>query len=188
MSKVMSLASHYVQQVSKLFVSVCFGAAFILTVYQVFSRFVLSSSWMLSIFPGANRFTFIWIEEAIRYLFVWGVFIGAAVVYKLRQHATVELVTHMLPAKVKTVLSAIVELICIGFFILLIAKGWDIAKVAGIQRSPSLKINMFYMYSSIVVCSAFCLIHSVNDLVNILSGRASDGNDDNSSPANEVHA
>lgn len=186
MYKWTSAISHYVQQLSKFLVCICFGFAFLLTVYQVFSRFVLNSSWMLSIFPGANRLSFTWIEELIRYLFIWGVFIGAALVYKLRQHATVDLVSHFLPKKVKSVLDIFVELICIGFFVLLLVKGIDMAEVAKMQRSPSLKINMAFMYSSLIVCSVFCLIHSVNFLVMRLSGRSED--DGNKSPAEEVHA
>jgi TRAP-type C4-dicarboxylate transport system permease small subunit len=139
------------------------------------------------IFPNANRLAFTWIEELIRYLFIWGVFIGAALVYKMRQHATVDLVTHLIPTKTKAVLEVIVELICIGFFILLLWKGIDMAKVAHLQRSPSLKIHMSYMYSSIVVCSVFCLIHSVHFLTMRLTGRTAENEDNEQSSSGEVH-
>ena len=183
-----SAVSHYVNQLSKLVVSLCFGIAFVLTVYQVFSRFVLNSEFMLGIFPGANRLSFTWIEEMIRYLFIWGVFVGAALVYKLRGHATVDMLNHVLPTKWKTGLMIVSELICIGFFVLLAVKGLDMAQVAKMQVSPSLGINMFYMYISIVVCSVFCLIHSVHFLLYRLSGRAESEQGGTAVQKEEVHA
>jgi TRAP-type transport system small permease protein len=73
-----------VNKASQVVIFVFFVTAFLSTVYQVFSRFVLQSAFVQKILPivDFSVFNLTWIEELIRYLFVWIVFLGIGVVYK----------------------------------------------------------------------------------------------------------
>lgn len=117
-----------------------------------------------------SSFNFPWMEEFVRYLFVWTVFLGITVVYKMKGHAQVELITNFLPAKWKRVFAIAVELFNSLFFLILLIKGMDMVIITNGQLSPSLQINMAWMYISMLCCAFFCLIHSILFLFEELTG------------------
>ncbi|MBD1380604.1 TRAP transporter small permease [Metabacillus arenae] len=139
-----------------------FIVAFLATVYQVFSRYIINSPFLAQVLPAVDfgLFNFTWIEELIRYLFVWIVFLGIGTVYKEKGHAHVELLLLYLPKVWQKRLIFIIECINASFFILLIYLGAAILKTTSLQVSPSLNINMTTVYMSIFFCSLICLVHS----------------------------
>lgn len=159
--------SEKINQVSQFFLIVFFVIAFLSTVYQVVSRFILQSTLLKSSLPmiDFSIFNLTWIEELIRYLFVWIVFLGIGIVYKNRGHAQVEILHHYISKKLKGKLLMFIEIVNSGLFLFLIVYGWSILKFTSQQISPSLGINMTLIYCSVLICSIICLIHS---LVNIL--------------------
>lgn len=171
--KAIQLLSHWTDRVCRYFMVSFMGLAFIFTVYQVISRYVVQSSWMASVLSEATlaELNFPWMEELIRYLFVWIVFLGVGVVYKLKGHAHVEIVINFLPQAWKHRFAIVVEAINAVFFAILFLKGLDMLKITSVQVSPSLQMNMAYMYFSIVVSSVICFVHSLCFLVQDLAGK-----------------
>ncbi|MED3907310.1 TRAP transporter small permease [Geobacillus thermodenitrificans] len=158
--------SKMVDKVSRYVMIFFFIIAFLATVYQVFSRYIINSKMLLSTFPNLDLsiLNFPWIEELIRYLFIWIVFLGIGIVYREKGHAHVELLLNYLPNKWKNRLIFIVECINIFFFVVLAYLSGKILKIISLQVSPSLNINMSMMYVSILVCSVICFIHSIDHL------------------------
>lgn len=171
--KAIQLLSHWTDRVCRYFMVALMGLAFIFTIYQVLSRYVVQSSWMAKVLSEATlaELNFPWMEELIRYLFVWIVFLGVGIVYKLKGHAYVEIVINFLSPAWKRRVSILVEAINAVFFVILFLKGLDMLKITNVQVSPSLQINMAYMYVSIVACSVICFIHSVCFFVQGLAGK-----------------
>ncbi|WP_134703856.1 TRAP transporter small permease [Ammoniphilus sp. YIM 78166] len=165
--KALHFISHWTDQACRYVMVLFMGLAFICTIYQVFSRYVLQSSFVMSLMSGANLagFNFPWMEELIRYLFVWVVFLGVATVYKLKGHAHVEIVINFLPKVWKRRFAILVEAINVVFFALLFIKGLEMLKITNGQLSPSLQLNMAYMYTAIVACSLICFVHAVSFLL-----------------------
>ncbi|QCJ44645.1 TRAP transporter small permease [Bacillus sp. S3] len=163
----MTEMSKKVNRASQMLLILFFVIAFVSTVYQVFSRFVLQSSLIQNMLPMVDFsvFNLSWIEELIRYLFVWIVFLGIGMVYKSKEHAQVEILLHYLPEKWKGKLQVLVEVINSAVFLFLIVYGWSILKFTSQQISPSMGLNMTLIYGAVFVCSLICLIHSI---VNIL--------------------
>jgi len=110
-------------------------------------------------------FNLSWIEELIRYMFVWIVFLGIGIVYKSKEHAQVEILLHYMPERLKGKLQVLIEVINSAVFLFLILYGWSILKFTSQQLSPSMGLNMTLIYGSVLVCSLICLLHS---FVNIL--------------------
>jgi TRAP-type C4-dicarboxylate transport system permease small subunit len=48
-----------------------------------------------------NNTSFLWAAEAALWIFVWVVFLGAAVLFHKRQHMIVDIIEYLLPAKIK---------------------------------------------------------------------------------------
>jgi TRAP-type transport system small permease protein len=176
MSRSLFNLSGLVDLVAKCLMAICLGIAFVGTLYQVASRYVLNSSFFVRLFPDFNTstFSFPWLEELVRYLFVWAVFFGIVVVYKLKGHAHVEVIVNRLSGKFKVWVEVVIEAINCVLFIVLLVKGIEMAKITNGQISPLLGINMSFMYVSIIVCSIFCLIHAVAFTVKHLTGKNED--------------
>lgn len=163
----MTELSQKVNKASQFLLIVFFVIAFVATVYQVFSRFVLQSSIVQKTLPMVDFsvFNLSWIEELIRYMFVWIVFLGIGIVYKSKEHAQVEILLHYMPERLKGKLQVLIEVINSAVFLFLILYGWSILKFTSQQLSPSMGLNMTLIYGSVLVCSLICLLHS---FVNIL--------------------
>ncbi len=169
--KALQFISHWTDQACRYIMVFFMGLAFLCTIYQVFSRYVLQSSFVMNVFSGVDLagFNFPWMEELIRYLFVWIVFLGVATVYKLKGHAHVEIVINFLPKAWKRRFAITVELINLVFFAILFIKGLEMLKITNGQLSPSLQFNMAYMYTAIVACSLICFMHATSFLLQSLS-------------------
>ncbi|CAH0189825.1 TRAP transporter small permease [Peribacillus sp. Bi134] len=160
-----------INQISRFFLIFFFIIAFLSTVYQVFSRFILQSMMLKKALPMVDFsiFNLTWIEELIRYLFVWIVFLGIGIVYKSKGHAQVEILHHYLPEIFKNKLLAFIEIVNSFLFLFLIVYGWSILKFTSQQISPSLGINMTFIYGAVLICSLTCLIHSSVHLLGLVS-------------------
>jgi TRAP-type transport system small permease protein len=158
--------SSKIDQISRFIMITFFIIAFVATVYQVFSRFVLQSSLVTNSLPMIDFtiFNLTWIEELIRYLFVWIVFLGVGTVYKSKGHAKVEILHSYLPGKWKIRISGIVEIINSALFIFMIFYGYRILKFTSQQISPSMSLNMSLIYCTVLVFSVVCLVHSLANL------------------------
>ncbi|OCA92852.1 TRAP transporter small permease [Pseudobacillus wudalianchiensis] len=158
--------SSKIDKASRVTMICLFAAAFIGTVYQVISRFILQSSTMKEMLPmiDFSVFNFTWIEELIRYLFVWTVFLGIGTVYKHKGHARVEILTHYLSEKWRVRLAGLIEVINSALFVFLIVYGLSILTFTSQQISPSLGLNMIWIYGAVVVSSIICFIHSITHL------------------------
>jgi TRAP-type transport system small permease protein len=167
MDTFVSTLSRKIDRFSKVMMIALFMAAFIVTVYQVFSRFVLQSALVRNSLPMIDftRFNLTWGEEMIRYLFVWIVFLGIGIMYKTKGHAQVEILYHYLSDKYKVVLSYVVESINTLLFLFLILFGSRILAFTSQQISPAMGINMTLIYSTVLVCSVFCLVHCLANFV-----------------------
>ncbi|MCM3568543.1 TRAP transporter small permease [Neobacillus mesonae] len=167
--------SQKVNKVSQAVLIILFVIAFLAAVYSVFSRFVLQSAFMRNMLPMVDFsiFNFSWIEELIRYLFIWIVFIGIGMVYKSKEHAQVEMLQHYLPEKMKRKVAVLVEVVNSAVFLFLIVYGSSILKFTSQQISPSMGLNMTLIYSSVLVCSIICLIHAVVNILGLVTSKDS---------------
>jgi TRAP-type transport system small permease protein len=163
--------SSKIDGISKSIIIFLFALAFISTVYQVFSRFVLQSTFIKELLPFINFsiFNFTWIEELIRYLFVWIVFLGVGTVYKNNGHAKVEILINALSEKWKNRLQGVIEIINMGLFVFLAIFGLRILKFTTLQISPSLGLNMTFIYGAVLLSSLICIVHSSARLLEIVS-------------------
>ena len=70
--------------------AILFGLVTILTIYQVFARYVLNNP-------------IVWSEEIVRYSMIWIVMLGTAVALRQGLLVSVEIILHIVPRKVKKI-------------------------------------------------------------------------------------
>lgn len=124
---------------------VLFSVMVLLTFAQVLSRFVFN-------------FSLAWSEEVSRFMFVWLVYISAAMAAKHRRHIRVEIVDQLLPRKVSKWTGLLSDFLWIGFTLLVAYQGYNLTmKVMNHgQLSPATQLPMGYVY--MIVPLGFLLI------------------------------
>lgn len=116
-----------------------------------------------------------WSEELARFLFVWVVFLGSALIMGESGHLAVQ----FLPDKFKgttfgTILDVIINLCGYVFIILLLTQGWKMTSIMTFQRAPGLDIPMSWVYVIIPVSCVLMLLYLLRETLRIvrkISGR-----------------
>ncbi|SES06515.1 TRAP transporter small permease [Salipaludibacillus aurantiacus] len=131
---------------------------------QVFMRFVIGSS-------------LAWSEELARFSFIWLVYIGISYGVKKQRHIKVDVVLIALKGKAKIILNMISNVIFLGFAVVIIYFGQEIAlRILELgQRSPGLRIPMGLVYLATPVGMGLTIIRLIQQLIQqgrALSGKA----------------
>jgi len=116
-----------------------------------------------------------WSEELARFLFVWVVFLGSALIMGESGHLAVQ----FLPDKFKgtvfgTVLDVVINVCGYVFIGLLLTQGWKMTSIMTFQRAPGLDIPMSWVYVIIPVSCVLMLLYLFRETLRIfrnISGR-----------------
>lgn len=116
-----------------------------------------------------------WSEELARFLFVWVVFLGSALIMGESGHLAVQ----FLPNRFKgtafgTILDIIINVSGYIFIVLLLTQGWKMTSIMTFQRAPGLDIPMSWVYAIIPVSCVLMLLYLLKETIRIvktISGR-----------------
>jgi len=126
----------------------------LLTSANVVGRYVFSKSIFFS-------------EEMARFLFVWVVFLGAAIIIKDKGHVAINFFAERLKGKKSGKLLEIFIGICGFIFITIVFMGGiTLSKTMNIYKSPGMQIPMGYVYYAIPIGAGIMMVHHV---INFLS-------------------
>ena len=123
-------------------------AIVVISFIAVVCRYVLNSS-------------LTWSEEFTRYLFIWIVFLGAAISVRRRAHIAVDVFVGRLSPLGDRVLSLIERLATIAFALLVGIPGWAFVVIGMSNLSPALEIPMGFVYLAPVVGSVLIVIYAL---------------------------
>lgn len=118
---------------------------------QVICRYVFQHSLVFS-------------EELARYLFVYTVFLGSAVLMRENGHIVVEVLIQKLKGKMAKYTKIVAYLSTLLFVIILFYQGYRMTVLTFAQRSPALGIPMSFVYlviptaSFVMICNILILI------------------------------
>lgn len=109
-----------------------------------------------------------WSEELARFLFVWVVFLGSALIMGESGHLAVQ----FLPDKFKgtafgTLLDIVINAAGYVFIVLLLTQGWKMTSIMTFQRSPGMDLPMSYVYAVIPASCVLMLLYLLKDTVRI---------------------
>lgn len=136
---------------------------FIFTVsLQVFARFALPSS------PS-------WTEELSRYLFIYMIVFAAGLGIRDKGYAAVDTIQEMLPKKAKGILLIAIDVVLLGFLVIVAYKGLGFIELGAIQTSPTLLIPMSLPQASITILTACISIYLVFQIINTIKGLGEGG-------------
>ena len=147
-----------IDDIVKYFLVLLVAAISILGMYQVVGR-------LLGHVPA-------WVEEMIRFLFVWASCVGAAVGVKEHIHIGIDVLTNLLPKLGQRIVAIIVQVILCGFDVFLIKFGVNLVNQTMKQHSAGLQIPMGYVYWAIPVLGGLGIFYSVREIVRLAKGEA----------------
>jgi tripartite ATP-independent transporter DctM subunit len=111
---------------------------------QVFCRYVLGDA-------------LAWPEEAVKFLFVWFVFLGAAMVTRRGMHIAIDMLPRSLPARWLPWHAAFARTVSAAASGFLFVYGWQLTRAASFV-SPALEWPHTYLYLAVPVGAALALL------------------------------
>ena len=99
-----------------------------------------------------------WTEEVARLLFVWVVWVGAAVGLLRGTHIRFDFVVERLPARVRRAVEFVVSIGVASFLIVVIRYGYEVAQSQATSTFLTFNLSVKYTYLSAVLGSALMLV------------------------------
>lgn len=112
-----------------------------------------------------------WTEELARYLMIWVVFLGVAVLCRSFRLIAVEMVVVALPERAGIALRLLAVAICVAFLCVLASVGYGWTSMSGIESSPVMRIPMTWIYSAMPVGAAIAILNMLVYAVEIATER-----------------
>lgn len=111
-------------------------------------------------------------EEISRVLLVWLVFIGSARGVYVGQHFMVSLAFDALPMGMRRVVALLVDLVAIGFLVLLMWYSWHTAQAGASQTLPVLGTSVIVQTLAMPIGTGLMAFHSITLLARHWQGHA----------------
>lgn len=128
------------------------------TLASVFLSIVMLSVFLQVLARYVFHWSLPWPEELARYCFIWGSLLGAGIALERRKLHDIDIVFNMLPKIVQPFISFIVNLLALGFLVILVRYGIELLFVTHRQMSSALVIKMSYVYGAVPFAGSLMLI------------------------------
>lgn len=130
----------------------------VLGLMQIFSRFVIQRP-------------ITWSEAMLTYMFVWSSYVAVSLGIQENIHFSVDVVVRKLNPRWQYILSLACAVLLTGFSLFLIKIGFFLVDFNKDQLMPAMPYAMSWPYLALPVCGIFSLVHSVNQLYELIRGR-----------------
>ena len=144
-----------VKFVLEIIVGSIFAVLVLLTIIQVFMRYVLNAPLM-------------WADEFMRLMLIWGTLLGCGLAISAQKHIAIDFIVEKLPGRSRTAVQLLVWFLIIAFAVFYIYKGSMIAYDSRMTRLPSLGISKLFYYGAIPAGAVSWLIFSLEKAIGII--------------------
>lgn len=134
-----------------------FTALILVVVIQILSRFL--------------PFAFIWTEELSRFLFIYGIVLGAPLAVKRKELVNVDMLVNKFPQGLKRIYELVLDAAIIVLMVIIGIKGIEFAGLGAGQQSATMPIPMSVPYASISVTAFLMAFYTLHHLVHQLKAK-----------------
>lgn len=113
------------------------------------------------------QFSVPWTEELSRYLMIWAIFIGAAIIARRADALAVEALVHAVPAAAGRVIKFAAHALTLAFYACIFKVGLDWAEFGFTENAPVLGVPMVYVYASMSVGAALTIVNVLTLLAEV---------------------
>jgi TRAP-type transport system small permease protein len=112
-----------------------------------------------------NNSSFLWVGEAALWIFVWMVFLGAAVLFHKKEHMIVDIIEYFLSGKKKNKiqkrLAQIIRIICWAFLVIIFYYSIIFTVSVANQYAVSFRLSRVYLSAALPVSIVVMLIFEI---------------------------
>ena len=166
----LSVATDRLGTVIAWLVGIVFIVLFLLSGWQIVLRNFIGGSWR-------------WIPAYSRLLFIWMVFLGAAVLYKRDEHLAMTFLVHRLRLRTQWIIGLITHVAMSYVFVEMILFGIRVTETRMRIRFDTWPLATGYAYAAVPVASALLLVFSLEKIAEhiilIRKGEINERNDEN---------
>lgn len=112
-----------------------------------------------------NNSSFLWAGEAALWIFVWMVFLGAAVLFHKKEHMIVDIIEYFLPGKTKgkiqKLLDKIIRMTCWVFLVIVFYYSILFTISVANQYAVSFRLSRVYLSAALPVSIVVMLIFEI---------------------------
>lgn len=107
-----------------------------------------------------------WAEELARYFYVWSVFLSLGCTIANRSNLRVDLIINKLPAKLRTLVNVLLDLLNAVLWGFLTYHGVSVVERVrlGHQLSPAMELPMYYVYYIVPIGFAIACLRSLQQV------------------------
>lgn len=137
---------------------------------------------------GTLASDFAWIEEAVRLLNLFMVFGALGLALERGRHVAIEILRDKLPARPKKLLIKIIDAVGFAFSVYMVVLGWELVVfvLQTGQRSPTLGIQMGWIYMAPVIGFALLALRYALSLFGVIDRFPAHGGESNPDAAEAV--
>ena len=140
------------------FAGTLFLTLFFLNILRIFLRYFLGVAWL-------------WEPDFSRLLFIWIVFVGAAVLYTTKGHLVIGFFLDLMKQNVRDRMHFVIDLVTAIFLVILVLKGMEIAKIRMRIPFDTWDFPTGYAYIAVPICSAIMVVVTIVIMIEYLLER-----------------
>lgn len=106
-----------------------------------------------------------WSDEGACWLYIWTVYLAAALALKRNTHIRIDVVLTKLPARGKAIFLWFLDLLCLPFCIGIIYGVYQMMIASYYMRSPTLEISLLFFYLPLLIGFVMMAIYLMMSLV-----------------------
>lgn len=128
----------------------------------------LAGIFLLNMYQVGGRYLFgigsVWIPDVTRFLFIWMVFLGTALLHLRRRHLVIDYVRERLPRGLRQAAEALIAAATCGLAVVLLAVGWRIMQIRMDIPYTGWEVPTGYAYLAVPVAAALIAVTSLMNL------------------------
>ncbi len=90
-----------------------------------------------------------WSIEVSRFMFLWMVMFGAALVTREKSHIEIDFIVNLIPEKIRFFWLNLLRLVMLSFCGVMVYYGLKILPIVGQANTPTLEMSMGWLYASV---------------------------------------
>lgn len=147
----------YLEKLLEIGVFISFGALVLVVALQIFMRIFMP------------RASFVWTEEASRFLFIFAMSFGAPLAVKTKEYASLDVLTGRLRGRAQKVLELFIRAVTVMLFVVVFFQAIKFTRLGIGQTSPTMRIPMYISFCSMIIMMFFISLYSALDLINSIT-------------------
>ncbi|MGB9699274.1 MAG: TRAP transporter small permease [Thermodesulfobacteriota bacterium] len=120
------------------------------TILQVLFRYVL-------------KIPFVWSEEFTRFLFIWIVWLGAALAIPAQKHMVIEFIRDSLPHPWSKIIKLFTDILALLLLVIVVTKGISLVNMMAKEFYVTFPVSVKYAYLASVIGGLLMLIFLLKD-------------------------